>query len=116
MKKIFFIGLSIIVLYSILIYAYGFDCSAHIDQTNYYTMDNYITALGGEYYIGCSLYEVSASVRILVVRDYDNLEILNVVDYNVQNSSHFFEAEDGVDYHVYVISSGTEGTAMCMPL
>lgn len=116
MKKIILSGLAVVALYSILVYAYGFDCYGTLDESTNYTMGNNITALGGPYYIGCSLNEVSAAVRILVVDLSNNSEVLNVIDYNVQYSNHYFEAENDKDYHVYVISSGTTGYATCIPL
>ncbi len=110
-------GISIVVLYSILVYAsYGIDCQGPINQSNYFKFNGNITATQYlHYYVGCSLDTVTSSVRIIVTDLSDNSEVLNALDGNVSYSNHYFYALENHDYSIYVGTSSTPGWALCEP-
>ncbi len=116
MKKILFLGFSIVVLYSILVYAYGFDCAGPLNQSTYYKLDSGVTPTEScTYCVGCALDDVSPAVKIVVTDLNTSEDVLNLLDYNVKNSNHYFDAVYPHSYSVFVSSESTTGWALCEP-
>ena len=114
MRKILFIGLSVVVLYSILVYAYGISCNGPLNSSTNYILNSGVTPTESvEYYVGCALDDVSPQVRI-VVTDIDSaIDVVDTFDYNVKNVAHYFQATAGHNYSVFVGSYYTTGYALC---
>lgn len=116
MKKIILSGIAIVALYSILVYAYGFDCQGPLNQSTNYTLDSGVTPVdNGRYYVGCSLNNAAPVVRIIVTDLKTGLDVLNLVEYNISYSNNFFNATNDRSYYVYVSSGSTSGYALCEP-
>ncbi len=116
MKKIFIVGISIVISYSILVYAYGFDCQGPLNSSTNYTLNSGVTpTTSGQYYVGCGLDDVASVVRIVVTNEKTGLDELNILDYDVKNSHHYFYARKDTNYAVYVSSVDVTGWALCEP-
>jgi len=105
MKKILIAGLSIVVFYSILVYAYGIDCQGPLNSSNnWHFFGNVVPQYDCNYYVGCAANDY-AIVRIAVYDFTNPTEILNTVDYFVKNSNHFFDALEGHNHQIFVGSN-----------
>ncbi|MCL5029549.1 MAG: hypothetical protein M1480_11105 [Bacteroidetes bacterium] len=67
------------------------------------------------YYVGCALDEVAPDVRIIVTDLKTGTKVVDVLDYNVRYSNHYFDALNDRSYSVYIGSGSTVGWALCEP-
>ncbi|MCL5029545.1 MAG: hypothetical protein M1480_11085 [Bacteroidetes bacterium] len=87
-----------------------------MNQSTYYQLNSGVTRTSSStYYVGCALDDVAPSVRIVVFNEDSSIYVLNVLEYNVKNSNHYFYGVEGVNYSVYVGSGSTSGYALCEP-